>query len=489
MNIIKKRVFSFAILSALLLSFTACGENAEEVNYVASGVNKIFLAPTIPEDVRFDGMELHCYGMQTLVEGANGTEDAPVGAVSQELYDRNRRCEERFGVTLTFTNNQGTDFATVMPKAIRQSAQSGSNDFDVVFSTQSVCVPLINEGLFLPISEFDTWIDLEQPWWNKGYIESVSLNSNAQYALFGHITYNQVERTTAVFANVTKLNDQHNIKDKDIFELVLNGKWTLDKMTELVNMGYRDLNGNSKKDDGDMFGLVHNSEAYNWVAYSAGLEFTARNEEGYPVLNLNNERSVKLTEKMISLFFNNQNVYSLGNAEHLQHFGEGRALFVINRLYAAGWAQLREMRDDFVILPYPKFDDTIDGYHCAVENLVQWGCVSSTIDDDKLEMTSAVMEQICYDGYMNVTPIYYENDLKLKYSRGDDVDTQSKVIDIIVQGARTDFLFVNDIGGLKNIFRESALTGKNSFASYYDSRKVQAELALEAMIDKYEENM
>ncbi len=487
MNSLKKRVISIGLLSAMLLAFTACGETEEEVQYVASDVNKVFLAPTIDEGVRFDGGEIRILGMERLVEGANGTEDAPVGATAQELYDRNRRCEERFGITITFTNHQ-TGWGESIPKAVRQSAQSGSNDYEVVFATQGVQVPLVNEGLYLPISEYDMWIDLEQVWWNKGYIDTVSLNSGAQYALFGNLTYNQVERTAAVFANVTKLNDQHNIKDKDLFELVMNGKWTLDKFTELVNMGYRDLNGNSKKDEGDMFGLI-DSMGKDFCAYGAGLEFTVRDEEGYPKLNLNNERSVKLTEKLVALFSNNQNVFTLGNQEHLQYFGEGKGLFVCNRLFVAGWPQLREMRDDFVILPYPKYDETIDGYHAPVESNVQWGCVTNTVADEDLEMVSAAMEQMCYDGYMNITPIYYENDLKLKYSRGDDVDTQSQIIDMIVQGARTDFLYVNDLGGLKGIFSRAISAGKNSFASDYDSKKALAETALENMIDKYEENM
>jgi len=489
MNSLKKRIVSLSILSAMLLGFTACGSAEDDVEYVGSDVNKVYLAPTIDEGVRFDGGVIRLLCMETIVQGANGTEDAPVGALAQEVYDRNRRCEERFGITMTYHDMPNPEWQTGIAKAVRQSAQSGSNDYDLVFGTQGVMVPLVNEGLFLPISEYDYWIDLDQVWWNKGYIESVSLNTNAQYCLFGNLSYNQIERTTACFANVTKLNDQHNIKDKDLFELVLSGKWTLDKFTELVNLGYRDLNGNSKKDEGDMFGLSE-SMGKTFAAYGAGLEFTTRDEEGYPVIAMNNERTVKLVEKLVALFgSNNQNVINLDNIGHLQYFGDGNALFVCNRLFVAGWNQLREMRDDFVILPYPKFDETIDGYHAPVESNVQWACVTNTVADEDLEMISAAVEQLCYDGYMNETPIYYENNLKLKYSRGDDVDTQSQVLDIIVQGARTDFLYVNNLGGLTSIFTDCISANKNNFASAYDSKKNAAEAALEAMIDKYEDNL
>ncbi len=474
------------------------GENSESQSDTESDVQEPdpeapeatvnnYYAPTIPDDLRFDGGEINILGMEKLVEGSNGTEDAPVAAVSQALYDRNRRCEERFGIELKFTNIQ-TNWAEEIPQKVRQSVQSGSNDYDVVFATQAVQNPLILEGCYLPLREYDLWIDLEQPWWNKGYIESISLNTDASYSLLGNLTYNQPERTAAVFANVTKLFDQHNISGDDLFNLVLEGKWTLDKFTELVNLGYRDLNKNNVVDEGDMFGLA-DSVGKDFLAYSAGLEFTKRDEDGYPVLDLNNDRSELLADKLVALFANNQNVISLSNMEHLNYFGDGNALFICNRLYVAGWQQLRDMKDEFVILPYPKFDESVDGYHSVVETLVQIGCVTTMADDEDLEMISAALEQMCYDGYMNVTPVFYKNDLKLDYKRGEDADTQSKIIDMIVSGARTDFIYANDPGKIKNIFSSCIYSGKNNFKKYYDTNAVNAEEAIQNMIEEYEKNL
>jgi len=487
MNSKKKRVLSIAVLASMLLSLTACGGNANDAiaNKKAGEIAKEFKAPTIPDGVTFEGGHIRVLGMEKLVEGVNGTEDAPVGAVAQELYDRNRRCEERFGITITFTNHQ-TDWSTTIPTAVKQSVQSGSNDYEVVFATASVQTPLINAGMYLPITMYNKYIDLTQPWWNDEYIYSVSLTDAAPYALFGNLTYNQVERTTAVFANTTKFEDMFNILPDQLFGHVLDGSWTLDKFTEYVNMGYRDLNGNTKADVGDMYGLTVTGMAINFTAYGAGLEFTKRDDEGFPVLNLNTDDAQKLNEKIVALYSGNKAVQNIGNQEHVAEFGKGNALFMANRLFIAGWPAVREMKDDFILLPYPKFNEKIDGYHCPVEPLVQWGCVMSTVPDEDLDMISAAMEQMCYDGYQTVTPLYYENDLKLKYSRGDDVDTQSKVLDIIVENAYTDFLLINNVGTIGSVFQNSVNTGKtNNFTSFYDSNKNKALNELEDMIDDY----
>lgn len=487
-----KRILSALILSSILLSFTACGsESAETTAPVTTAAPAVDdtpkeLVPDIPDDVTFDGGIIKAYGMQYLVEGKNGTEEEPSSALSQELYDRNKRVEERLGITFEWINKNGLDWTEIMKNAVRQSVNSGSADYDVVFSTGTVQFPLVGEGVYLPITELP-YVDIDKPWWNRGYMESVSFHAETPYVLYGNLTYNQVERTTAVFANVTQLSNRHNIVAEDLFKLVNDGEWTLDKFTELVNLGYYDENGDTKKNNGDMFGLVYTGDAVNWVAYGSGLDFSARDEDGFISLNLNTERSVDLADKLVKLFSKNDSVLFMENQAHVDAFGQGKSLFVANRLYLAGWQQLREMKDDFIILPFPKYDSSVDGYHGVVENQVQLGCVTTTVKDEDLEMISAALELMSYDGYNTVVPLYYENELKLKYTRNDDIDMQSRMIDIITSGARTDYLFSNGIGSLHSIFKSCVDVGQNNFASLYARLEPQALVRLDQLIDKYEE--
>ena len=481
------RVLSWLLLSASVVGLTACnGNDTTDTGAVTedTSAETVFEGEKtdIPDDLMFEGSTVNILGMEYLVEGS-GVEEADI--VSRALFNRNLRVEERFGVELEFTNQ---DPYSEIQNIVRQSVNAGSDDYDVVFTIAAQQVNLINEGLYAPISELP-YVNLEKPWWNKEYIESVSLNSEAAYTLFGNLTYNQVERTTCVFANVSKLSDKKGITADDLYDVVFDGKWTLDYFTELVADSYEDVNGSTTKDAEDFYGLIcenNNYWAADYLAYGSGLEFTDRDDDGYPVLALNTERASDLSGKLVKLLSNNSDVFFDNNEKHVKTFAEGRALFMVNRLFVAGWEDVRKMNDDFILLPTPKYDETVDGYHAPVGTAVQWGAV--TVTADELDVISAVLEEMCYDGYNTVTPTYYETALKLKYSRG-DVDSQSRVLDMIVEGARTDFLYVNNPGGIGKIFVDLVKSGQNNFASKYASHEMLANTKIKNLVAAYEESV
>ena len=392
-------------------------------------------------------------------------------------YYRHLAVEERLGVEITFIEE--TKWANI-PNLVRQSVNAGSNDYDMVFTVASDQVYLIQEGLYVPISNLK-YVNLEKPWWNKEYISSISVNSDNVYVLFGDITFNTVQRTCAMYFNKRLLDVYLGMSDSDIYEIVLNGEWTLDKLYELASSVYED-DGDGINDVDDVHGVVSFKDCtYDYVAFSAGLEFTSRDENGYPVLALNNERSVDLADKILKIF-NGPHVYKgTSNNDHIEHFTNGKALFLLNRFYVCDWPHMREMVDDYGIIPMPKYDESIDGYHAAVEPLVQWGTVPVTTPD--YDMVSAVAESMAFEGYKTVTPTYYETALKLKFTRGEDLDTEAAIIDMIASGARTDFLYMNKLNGLGYIFNYIGNSGQNNFASRYASYELAAKGALNEMIE------
>lgn len=477
----KKRIISTLLLSAMLISLAACGadDSGNDTTHdssvdVVTETNEAEPADGLPAELNYGGKTINILNMEYIISGPpeyNSEIDAAThqaDVVQEANFNRRRAVEERLGVTLNFIEE--TTFANI-PGLVNQSVNSGSNDYDMVFTVANQQVSLAQAGMYVPLSDL-TYIDLEKPWWNKEYIEAVSVDVNNPYILFGDITYNTVQRTCAVLFNKTLLEDRLNMTDEDLYEIVLNGEWTIDKMTELASQIYKD-NGDLINDAEDIHGIIsYGTSTFEWMAYSAGLEFTSRDESGYPVLNLNSESSVDLADKLLDLFEGEHAFKTTDNGVQVSKFVEGNALFLANRLYLCDWPQVREMKDDYGILPMPKYDKYVDGYHSVVENLVQWGAVPVTADD--LDMISAVAESMAYEGYKSVTPAYYETALKLKYTRGEDLDTESKIIDLITQGARTDFLFMNRLGGLGDIFAKISASEQNNFASLYASGELAA---------------
>lgn len=481
-----KRVLSTLLLVSMMATMSAsCGDKSNNTTDTSVDLITTTAAPEetdpvpdLPDDLKYPGETVTIIS----AEGVLASEDelsSDINALTKAMYDRTLAVEERFDIDFEFVNIVPWGNIAGM---VRQSVNAGSDDYQLVFTCASGQVNLVNEGLYFNIDELP-YIDLEKPWWNKQYIESVSLNEEAQYILFGDITYNTLQRTTCVFFNIQLLENRLGMSPEDIYEIVYNGEWTIDKFTELVSQVYED-DGNTVNDINDVHGLVYLDYApFNWMAFSSGLKFTSRDEDGYPEINVNNEQTVDMLDKLCKLFFDNPAVYSASTTnrnEFAEAFNAGKSLFLINRFYMTDWEHLREMKDDYGILPMPKYSEEIDGYHSTVEGLVQWGAVPLTVKDPV--MISAVAEALAYESYMRTTPAYYESTLKLKQTRD---EASMEMIDMIMEGRDTDFLFINPLGGLGNIFVNVYKSGQNNFASIYASLETAGETALQNLIYDY----
>lgn len=487
----KKHHKVMALFLALLMLSTGCasGRNVNDSGTEQSGNNTSDAAvaddvDSLPADLYYGGdKKVNILNMEFIVSGpieydpGKSVQEQQATVVQEANYLRRIAVEERLGVKLNFIDG-GSD--GVIPGLVRQSVNAGSQDYDMVFCTAKQQVALAQEGMYAPISEL-IYIDLDNPWWNKEYIESVSINMNNPYILFGDITYNNVQRTCAVLFNKDLLEERIGMTDKALYDIVLDGEWTIDKMTELASQVYSD-DGNQINDVNDLHGIISYGDAsFEWMAYSSGLEFTSRNDDGYPQLNLNTERAIDLADKLLELFNGEYAYKTTDNGEQVKKFAEGNALFVVNRLFLCDWSNIREMNDDYGIIPMPKYDASIDGYHSVVESNVQWGAVPVIAQD--YDMVSAVAESMAYEGYKQVTPAYYETSLKLKYTRGEDVNTESMIIDLIANGARTDFLYMNRLDGLGNIFSMINNLKQNNFSSLYASYELAAKGKLGELIE------
>lgn len=478
------RPISFLLLASLLLC--ACSEAAPKDNtpqtqdtaQTSETAVTQEESPDIPSDLRFDGTYFRILSTTGNYLGQNVADfdiENKADALNQALYDRLVSVEDRFGITFDIQYHNSRDIEGLA----RQSINAASDDYDMVWGVSSYVQSTVYEGLYMQIADLP-YIDLDRPWWNKKYIESVSVDSDSPCILFGPINWNAVERSVCTFFNIDMMQTVKGLSEQDVYDLVLEGKWTLDKLTELSKDVYIDENGNTRQDAEDTYGFIHHGFwQVDFMAYASGLRFTERDEDGYPVLALNNDRSVELTEKLLTLFIKTDGVFNPQDNElHVTMFGAGQSLFLLNRFFICSWDHIRKQDVNYGIIPTPKLDETIDNYYSPVERLVQWCMIPKTVSDP--EMVSAVTEQMAYEGYNRVLPAYYETTLKFKYTRG-DLDGASQMLDIITENQYTDFMGANTLGGMEQIFKTVVKSGSNSFASTYASYERSAN----AYIQKY----
>jgi hypothetical protein len=455
-------------------------EDGEEDEY-----NPLFESP-VPQGVTFGGRavrvlaysEGHVFGIE--FETASGDTE------NEALFLRNRIVEEKLGVRFVFTvEDEG---ANGNERLVR-SVSAGMDEYDFIRGHQWEVVLLTTENIFMDLSGLP-YLDIDQPWWSREYIEEAQIGKDRLFFVAGDWNIGMLDSAGAMF--VSKQLYENEIGDPDdIYRVVLNGEWTFDYFSELVRGMYKDLSGTARPTLDDQFGvvviiptLVHQ---FTW---GAGIRLTYRDEQGLPVMNIPTERNANWIRELNDLYFRNAGSFWIDTFTHSgsafdtmrDMFSENRMLIFPNRLSSA--RGLRQMDDDFMIIPYPKFDAHSNRYYALPnDGALLAAAQSSTLPD---ALIGAVLEELAYQGWKHITPAFFDIALKAKYMRDSD-DLSMRVIDIIRESITTDFAYVylNNLEGGGTIFDSMLRLRSNRLVSTYAGIEGAVEGAMQALIDAY----
>ena len=463
-----------------MLIFTACSSDNSKADTDASTppsqntdtaeAAETRLADNFPDDLDFNDQQVRILNYENYIRTEDGND-----IVSAAAYRAALAVQERLNVTYSIDIYPATDIGEL----VRQSILAASDDYEIVTPMATQGISIANENLLYSLSELP-YIDSSKPWWCSNYMSSVALNANDPCIMLGSFSYNYLERSSVITFNQKLLGNNLDMSADELYDITLSGKWTVSYMQSLCKDFWGDLNGNGAVDVGDLFPLICSPQGnMHRLCYSAGLVFTERDADGYPVINMNREETISLVEDMTELF-QTHGVANLGTVTDENAFVEGRALFEICRFYDVG-TKMRNMNDDFGFLPYPKYDESIDGYYSITDAYAMVAAVPITAPD--LNLASAVLEAMAAEGYYSIRPVYYEDALKIKYSRD---DTASQIVDLITENCRTDFLFLNSLDGLGDIFKTLISANSTDFASQYTKLEKKALKRLEKLIEQYE---
>ena len=110
---------------------------------------------------------------------------------------------------------------------------------------------LVPEVMFININNVPN-IDFNQPWWSNDALKELSIGDKL-YLVTGDIALSMWDSMFVFYFN--KQMAQNNSLP-DLYNLVKNHEWTYDKFTELSKTVSKDLNGDGKYDENDMFGFA-----------------------------------------------------------------------------------------------------------------------------------------------------------------------------------------------------------------------------------------
>lgn len=413
-----------------------------------------------------------------------GPEEYTGDAASDAAYDRNGTVADMLDIDLVF---DGYDWVYGDVAAnIRTLITSGDTSYDLIVNDIYGLAPIVTEGIFANANDGANF-DFSNPWWYDQFMSDVSIHADLRYLLAGDFFVDLLRTAHVLFMNKDiYVDNQLGTSGNDVYQTVINGDWTLDEFKRLIEVCYRDTNGNGTADIADTYGFVA-MDSWGPVCpfiISSDPGFIDRNEEGFPVITVNNERSALLVEKLLETYNNAANSVKLDESVSLNIFTEGRALFIgYQRLGTLENAQLRDSEIDLAVLPYPKLDENQQNYVTSAHDTSELGFIPVTVTSDELAFASAVIEVLCRETYAQVLPIYYEESLKIKYTRD---EASAQMIDIIHDNFDNGFplAYSNGLAGvfLKATFGDTVTDNVNTFASRCKSYSKVANKLLGDMI-------
>jgi len=493
----KQRLISMLLVLTMLSSSTAllsCSsgtENADEM--VSSAENpsaseeiaveteeakdsleaRMDVADNLP-DKKFDGRTFAVIGDDActdhyLSEELNGE------PVNDAVFERNSLISERFDVAL--------DAVVYAEDQITGQAKNAVAAADDAF--QMMACHIIYLGMSATGDYMYNWYDLpnvnfDQPWWSDSTVTDLKYKDKAFVAI-GDFALSALGSTYCMFYNKVMAE---NYGLPDMYGLVEEGGWTIDKQYEFSNGVYTDTNGDGIRDINDTYALStdckSNANAYLWAF---GKKIATQQDDGTYVLDYYDEKLVSLVEKLYNLYYETDYVY-FDTTSH----GIGQNVFPLgNNLFtngAIGWMNgvLRDVEFDYGIIPYPKWDEKQAEYYTSVDGGHEGLAILKTITDP--EFVGIVSEALNAESWKRVVPAYYDVSLKFKGTR----DEQSiAMLDRIVDSRIFDFGYV--YGGWGCVFWIQYLLegASKDITSYYEKNFKPYNKTMEKVFETFDE--
>lgn len=396
--------------------------------------------------------------------------------INDAVYLRNKAIEEKYNITIT-----GIATTDVSGK-VRTSVTAGSDEYDVMVTGLNITLP--EEGILYDLNHVP-YVNLEKPWWDQLAVEQLSITDKL---FFTSSDLTIRDKDAAIILMFSKTIAQDYELD-NLYELVLNGKWTLNKMYDMMKEVSTDLNGDGAIDDTDRVGLLTQTN-HTFMLYNAAGESTVRlNADKIPELTLYNQRAVEITE-LVREMMKDKN-YTLNVNEYtskykdiwaelqIPMFAEDRALFChagMNRV-----TLLRTMETDFGIIPPPKFDEAQENYHVTVDPYCT-SAVGIPATVPNIETTGLILEALTYESRYTLLPAYYNVQLKTKMTR----DEESKeMIDIILNSRMYDLGKVYSWSNLITFF-DNLISQPATLTTHMERNERRIINAMEKTIGKFE---
>ena len=430
-----------------------------------------FIDPFVDTD--FGGRDFRVYTSVDDTDATNGNAfiqgsgELNGEAVNDAVYERNAKVSELLNInptfieaSLSYSNHEAT---------IKKQIMAGADDWDVMANDIMAFGSLARDGDLHNVYS-NQILDLNQTYWYGDAMRDCQFVEGGMYILIGDYFTDALQSAHALYSNKNLINDYYNDPNY-IQNMVFDGTWTFDAMIEVINTVMKDSDGDGTMKEGDLFGFTCIGMWGSMIPFLIGtdIKFIERTDEGIEYC-FNNERSVKILEKLNELFYSDGALTTLADYSDAGLrivFGAGQSLIIgYNRI--GDLTKMRDIEFTIGILPYPKLDGDQENYVSSLHDTSEVGAIPMTLPPDSMDFCTTCLEVFCRETGKMVIPKYYEEGLKVKYSNGQD---DARLIDLIHDSISSPFpvAFNGTLGGflLGTCFSTPLGSNSTDFASAY----------------------
>ena len=382
--------------------------------------------------------------------------------------------------------NEATDGDYTVCKTLENALKGKDCPYDIMSASAYTAFGNTVKGLCHDLLSVEN-IDLTQKYWATHFNAEASIG-NAQYFATGAISLSLRRFIWVTFFNKT-LAESYGLED--LYQVVEDGRWTIDYQAQLVATMYDDTDSVSGATEGDMFGLVANphicTDPY-WA--SCEIQILSKDPEtnffkiAPPVETIDD-----LLTKVNNLYYKTGGTYVVtpqsGDTDQeiiRQKFTGGTSTMATLRLLEVEAEDFRNMSDPYGILPIPRYSETQDAYYShAHDQFIVYGIVSS-VPSTKIDDMGAFLECMAIEGYKTVTPAYYEVALKGKYSKDEE---SWKMLDDIVNNLKINggLLYTMELSDILQTMRNLIKNKETTCVTKFSGRSLQM---LEKMLNDFQ---
>ncbi|MBR5767586.1 MAG: hypothetical protein IKX86_02775 [Clostridia bacterium] len=435
----------------------------------------------VPDGKIYDGYE---FVISTYVEGNIGVgwsnyfdvDDPEEGELMQNAANRrNNAIEADFKCEITCTEDWRWSESYVF---VSTKILSGDDDVNVYYTdpTANKASFVIDQVLYdVSTLPYITW---DADYYNQQMNETFMLGSK-QYIFASDMSY-PCQSSTVFLVNKDELVN-HNYASDYIYTLVDSGEWVFDKLFEMVEGLYVDLDHDQTYSENDYYGFSADPYGMVYEYPGAGLKGTYLTDSGFE-FDFGTTRAVSVVDKICD-FLQKPEVWC-------KEWGKRPVMFFAGNSLFCSWASelrgLNVIDFNFGVVPFPKFDDTQDRYYSYTGGGLMF--VPSTVADP--DFTGALIEAMSVGSHSELVPAFYEKYIQQRVLQ--DEKSREYWAKMLTEWSLPEFTrefspneYVTTYGPAFKAIDSVANGGVNNFVSKWNAMSELVDEECQAFYDKF----